>query len=114
MNAVAKITDTRATASPRGETKLREVAYERVERECDHRRGQEQEQDVTERSGEEKREEQEHGKDMGIFVERPVIEPVDIPAAPPPAQPCRSLPHPEHCCKARRVFAFLTNPIVSL
>ena len=48
---------------PAREAQAREVADERVEREGDHGRGQEQEQDVSQRPREEEREEEQHGQD---------------------------------------------------
>jgi hypothetical protein len=44
------------------EAQARQVAHERIERERDHRGGQEEEEDVPERSREDEHDEQEHGQ----------------------------------------------------
>ena len=58
MNAVAKITETTATESPRGSLQPLEVAHERIERERDHGGRQEEEEHVPERPREEEGEEE--------------------------------------------------------
>ena len=55
MNAVAKMTETTATESPRGSLQPLEIPHERVERERDHGGRQEEEEDVPERPREEER-----------------------------------------------------------